>query len=171
MPADDPNNKFPAAEDRPAVTDQKIGELVGKIQTAEATLEAVTALGPVPTEPPVLHGSDVRVKELEDAIRRVVTQQADDLCWMDVYNYLAALVGVRFDPAMLPADQMLANCDRYVNSLKTGCPYATDNTTKMVRDYTETRALLKTAGFADDWTVYRIVVELLARAVRNQPVA
>lgn len=38
--------------------------------------------------------STARVAELEEAIRWVVTQQADDLCWMDAYVRLGKLVGV-----------------------------------------------------------------------------
>jgi hypothetical protein len=64
-----------------------------------------------------------RVAELEEAILRVVTQQEDDLCWMDIYTELAGLVRVTFDPRLLPDDMMLANCRRFVKSLRTGCPY------------------------------------------------
>jgi hypothetical protein len=74
-----------------------------------------------------------REKELEDAIRWVVTQQADDLCWMDAYTKLAALVGVKFDPKMLPKEVMLRRCDRYIDSLLEGCPYATDEFTEFMR--------------------------------------
>jgi hypothetical protein len=70
-----------------------------------------------------------RITELESAVRWVVTQQADDLCWMDVYTKLAGLVGIPFDPMMIPRDVMLANCERYVDSLLGGCPYATDRLT------------------------------------------
>jgi hypothetical protein len=65
-----------------------------------------------------------RVEELESAIRWVVTQQADDLCWMDVYQTLGAMVGVPFDPTMLPPPVFLENCRRYESSLRSGLPYS-----------------------------------------------
>ncbi len=34
---------------------------------------------------------DAEVQRLREAIRKVVTQRADDLCWRDVYTELAAL--------------------------------------------------------------------------------
>jgi hypothetical protein len=66
-----------------------------------------------------------RVRELEDHIRDVVLQQGDDLCWMDVYTKLAGLVGVQFDPTLLPDEQMLTNCKRFITSLRTGGRYHT----------------------------------------------
>lgn len=66
-----------------------------------------------------------RVRELEDAIREVVTQQGDDLCWMDIYTRLGKLVGVVVDPTLLPDEEMLANCKRFISSLRSGCPYKT----------------------------------------------
>lgn len=102
-------------------------------------------LGPLPADLPGTTGSVARVKELEDAIRWVVTQPADDLCWMDVYTKLAALVGIPFDPKMLPRAKMLANCERFVDSLLIGCPYSTDALTRAVREHTEVAALLKAA--------------------------
>jgi hypothetical protein len=64
-----------------------------------------------------------RVSDLEHAIKEVVTQQGDNLCWMDAYQKLARLVGVDFDPTLLDEGEMLANCKRFVRSLKAGCPY------------------------------------------------
>lgn len=56
-------------------------------------------------------------------ITEVVTQRLDDICWRDVYIELAALVGIEFDPDLLPRDQMLANCERFIDSVKTKTPY------------------------------------------------
>lgn len=64
-----------------------------------------------------------RVAELEGAIRYVLTQGQDDLCWMDVYTRLGALVGVRFEPNVLPTEVFLANCARFEASLKSGLTY------------------------------------------------
>ncbi len=75
-----------------------------------------------------------RVAQLEAAIIKVVTQQADDLCWMDVYTELAHLVGRSFDPLLLPVEQMDKQCQRFVRSLHAGCPYQTDCTTLSIRE-------------------------------------
>jgi hypothetical protein len=93
-----------------------------------------------------------RVAGLESAIRWVVTQQAGDLCWMDVYTKLAGLVGIPFDPMMSPRDVMLANCERYVDSLLGGCPYATDRLTAMLAELRRQPgpAVPAVAGWADD---------------------
>jgi hypothetical protein len=64
-----------------------------------------------------------RILELEAAIKKVITQTGDDLCWMDIYKELASLVGIEFEPEMLPREQMLANCTRFVDSLLTGTAY------------------------------------------------
>lgn len=65
-----------------------------------------------------------RLMRLDAAVRRVVSQRADDLCWMDVYVELAGLVGVEFVPELIdPPERMLGNCRRFVDSLKTGGPY------------------------------------------------
>ena len=67
-----------------------------------------------------------RVAELEEAIRWVVTQKEDDVCWMDAYVRLGKLVGIEItleQLAMLPEGLMLANCTRFVRHLHTGCGY------------------------------------------------
>ncbi len=67
-----------------------------------------------------------RIAELEDAIRWVVTQQADDVCWMDAYVKLGKLVGVEItleQLALLPKEIMLKNCDRFIDHLQTGVAY------------------------------------------------
>lgn len=68
-----------------------------------------------------------KVAELEEAIRWVVTQQADDLCWMDVYVRLGKLVGIEItleQLAMLPKAKMLDNCERFICHLQTGVNYS-----------------------------------------------
>ncbi len=62
-------------------------------------------------------------KKLKDAITKVVTQKLDNLCWRDCYIELAGLVGIDFNPDMMPEDQMLENCRVFIKSLKDGCPY------------------------------------------------
>jgi hypothetical protein len=64
-----------------------------------------------------------RVEQLETAIKKVVTQNGDDICWMDVYKDLGSLVGIEFNPEMLPRDEMLSNCAKFVDSLLTGTEY------------------------------------------------
>lgn len=73
-----------------------------------------------------VRGLAARVVELEEAIRWVVTQQADDLCWMDAYVRLGKLVGVEItleQLAMLPKAKMLDNCERFICHLQTGVGY------------------------------------------------
>lgn len=65
-----------------------------------------------------------RLMKLEAAVRRVVTQRADDLCWRDVYTELAELVGVEFCPALMAdPEQFNANCRRFDESLRNGGQY------------------------------------------------
>jgi hypothetical protein len=71
-----------------------------------------------------------RLADLEAGIRHVVTREADDLCWMDAYTSLAHLVGLTFDPLLIPADRMLANCGRFVADLHAGRPYGVDRLTE-----------------------------------------
>lgn len=63
------------------------------------------------------------IRRLRAAITKVVTQRGDDICWRDVYTELAALVGVDPTPHLInDKEKMLANCDRFCNSLMDG-PY------------------------------------------------
>ena len=64
-----------------------------------------------------------RLRDLEAAVRRVVTQRADAICWRDAYTDLARLVGVEFLPELIcDREKMLANCRAFVDSLHGG-PY------------------------------------------------
>jgi hypothetical protein len=74
-----------------------------------------------------------RVADLEAGIRHVVTREADNICWMDAYTSLAHLVGLTFDPLLIPADRMLANCHRFVADLHAGRPYGADRLTEGLR--------------------------------------
>jgi hypothetical protein len=84
----------------------------------------VDALGPF------VAGLRARLADLEAGIRHVVTREADDICWMDAYTSLAHLVGLTFDPLLIPADRMLANCGRFVADLHAGRPYGVDRLTE-----------------------------------------
>lgn len=67
-----------------------------------------------------------RINELEEAIKWVVTQKADDLCWMDAYVRLGKLVGIEItleQLSFLPEQKMLDNCKHYIRHLHTGCGY------------------------------------------------
>lgn len=64
------------------------------------------------------------IVKLRSAIRKVVSQRCDDLCWRDVYTDLSKLVGVPFHPEMIDdPEKMLANCCQFIHSLRTGGPY------------------------------------------------
>ena len=65
-----------------------------------------------------------RLMSLDAAVRRVISQRADDLCWRDVYTELAALVGVDFCPQLIAEHcQFAANCRAFDLSLRTDGPY------------------------------------------------
>lgn len=81
-----------------------------------------------------------RNRELEEEIKGVVTQPLDDICWRDVYTRLAKLVGIEFDPDMLPKSQMMKQCERFIDSLKGGEPYETDDSTRLIHRHESTIA-------------------------------
>lgn len=64
-----------------------------------------------------------RVKFLENEIRDVVTQQGDNLCWVDIYTRLAKCIGIEFNPTLLDKETMDRNCERFTRSLREGCQY------------------------------------------------
>lgn len=65
-----------------------------------------------------------RLKRLEEAVYSMVTQRGDNLCWRDLYTQLAPLVGIEFVPEMIcDKKKMLANCERFVDSLMSGEQY------------------------------------------------
>lgn len=62
------------------------------------------------------------------AIKEVVSQKADDVCWMDVYVQLGKLVGITIRAeslALLPKATFLHNCEHYIDCLKKGETYVT----------------------------------------------
>ncbi len=64
--------------------------------------------------------------QVTEAIRYVVTQQADDVCWMDAYVKLGKFVGVDVtleSLKLLPKAVMMKNCDHFVDCLQLGVPY------------------------------------------------
>lgn len=76
-----------------------------------------------------------RLKLLEDAIKEVVSQRADKVCWMDTYVMLGNFVGIEVTPeslALLPTEIFLGNCQHFDSSLKTGCPYNKDYATPYI---------------------------------------
>jgi hypothetical protein len=65
-----------------------------------------------------------RLVALDGAVRRVLAQKGDDVCWRDVYTELAGLVGVDPTPHLICDErQFLANCRRFHQSLKSGGDY------------------------------------------------
>lgn len=63
-------------------------------------------------------------EKLRDIVRQALGQAGDNLCWGDIYNAeVAALVGVPWPPTVLDPDQMLRNCQKFVSSLLSACPY------------------------------------------------
>lgn len=67
-----------------------------------------------------------RLRKLEAIVKEALSQQGDDVCWRDIYNAeVAAMVGVDFDPELLPEDEFLGNCSHFYDCLKGGKPYRT----------------------------------------------
>lgn len=64
------------------------------------------------------------IRKLREAIRSVVTQRCDNVCWRDAYTDLAKLVGIDYCPELIDdPEKMLANCCQFIHSLRTGGPY------------------------------------------------
>jgi hypothetical protein len=69
------------------------------------------------------HAATEEAEALREAIRQIVTQRGDNICWRDVYTDLAKLVGVDFCPQLIAdPEKMLVNCRAFVQSLQSG-PY------------------------------------------------
>lgn len=67
---------------------------------------------------------EARIVELETAIRNVVTQAGDDICWRDVYTDLAKLVGIDFCPQLIcDSEKFISNCRKFDASLREGGKY------------------------------------------------
>ncbi len=67
----------------------------------------------------------VRLRKLEEVVKGVLAQELDDVCWRDVYTEMASLVGVTFDPELLPKVQFMGHCSRFHDSLACGTKYET----------------------------------------------
>lgn len=65
---------------------------------------------------PSKQSDQCRITQLENAIKTVCSQPADDKCWMDL-KPLADLVGVELDMHVGDPDAMLKNCQRYVRDV------------------------------------------------------
>lgn len=89
-----------------------------------------------------------RIEEFEDAARYIVTQQGDNLCWMDVYKRLAHLVDINFDPTLLDDQTMERNCQTFIKSLRSGCPY---HTGEYIGHYAIEKILHLGCGHCDKW--------------------
>lgn len=74
-------------------------------------------------------------RAMRQMIRKVVTAKGDDLCWRDVYTYLAGLLpekpAVDFTP---PTDVFLGNCKRFEESMRRGTLYVSDDRNKNLFD-------------------------------------
>jgi hypothetical protein len=74
-----------------------------------------------------------RLRAIEAKVKSALTQTGDDVCWRDLYNpEVAALVGVEFDPALLPKPRFLGNCGHFYDCLATGTPDATPDAWRLI---------------------------------------
>lgn len=109
----------------------------------------------------------LRLLLLEAAVKQTVTEEGDDICWLDVYVTQASLVGIGFDPALIPKKQLQRQCDQFIDSIYTGCPYGADKLTVQVREHALALELLESAGYAPPGTS---LLEAVRHALRDQPV-
>jgi len=57
---------------------------------------------------------------LEAACRKMLAQEFDDVCWLDVYREIGVLLGIPYDPKLLPKEKFLGNCSRYFDCMAAG---------------------------------------------------
>lgn len=74
----------------------------------------------------VIAHKELRILELEDAIRYHAEQNGDDRCFLDDLQ-LYKLIGITEHPGLaLPREQFLSNCSRYWECQQTGKEYKTN---------------------------------------------
>jgi hypothetical protein len=128
----------------------------------------VKTLVPLDVTTPSLEHVSARVHALESAIKEAVSCQLDDICWMDVFTKLAALVGHKFDPVMLGKPRMLRNCERFVDSLVEGRPYCADHGTMTLAEYSKALNLLGAYEGTLSERVYGLLNQLDYASKRNK---
>lgn len=64
-----------------------------------------------------------RLRKLEQVVKNVLVQNGDDVCWRDVYEEMAKLVGVEFKPKLLPKHKFIVNCNHFYDCLMSGDHY------------------------------------------------
>lgn len=114
------------------------------------------SMGPLPTTmaPTTAEVARARVRHLETLIHKTVTQNMDDICWMDVFANLAKEVGVDFNPLKLPRHQFEKNCARFTEDLYAKKPYCADSLTEYMRtlllvaeEHRQAKIMLEKAGY------------------------
>lgn len=65
-------------------------------------------------------------EDLENACHYTLAQEFDDICWLDFYLKIAKILGVEYNPKLLPRDRFLGNCGRFYDSMASGRPYERD---------------------------------------------
>ena len=76
------------------------------------------------------------LRKARSVLRDVVTQEGDDLCWLDFYKAAAELLPEAHKLENLqtlpPKPVMMHNCERYVDCLASNRPYVTDTKDVMI---------------------------------------
>ena len=87
--------------------------------------QGVTPPEVVPPAPPLpLPDPLAELAAIKEDITYVVTQEFDDVCWLDGYTRLAKYVGIAFDPKVMDEQSFVDhNCRAFHRSLVTGCKY------------------------------------------------
>jgi hypothetical protein len=68
---------------------------------------------------------------LRDAVKRILAQNVDQVCWRDTYTELADLVSVDWKPTLLPREAFIPNCERFCDSLLSGEHYVAKFTERL----------------------------------------
>lgn len=84
---------------------------------------------------------------LEAACRYALSQQADNICWMDLYTHIAKILGVEWKPTLIPKECLRANCDRFIDSIYSGLPYDPGDVSRVIQEHHDAKQLLRDAGY------------------------
>lgn len=106
-------------------------------------------------------------KALEDACRYALSQQADNICWMDLYTRIASVLGVEWSPTLLPPEQLRANCNKFIESIYSGCVYDQGAVSRTIQEHHDARQLLQAAGYGVTTTALLDSIRMLLDDVQR----
>ncbi len=157
---------YTSAEDRDPVLADAMSMVCGLRDSGEVSAaRAIGAARTVGAAPDA--DKQAKLERLAAVVRTALAQNFDDICWRDLYVEMGELVGVKFDPKLLPRDQFLHNCSYFYDCLAKGKSYDTP-------DVVEPRILLdllNSAYDADPAATYALMVDRVPcnDKLRNHP--